>query len=317
MYRCPITYEILDHKGYSLQGLKKIHKDLTLLNPLPFNRQSFLLEAALRANKMSIQGVQPKLSAVFSLKDACFKIVDSGGDFILKPPNIFPELPENEAVSMRLAAMIGIQVPTCGLVYMNDGNLAYFIKRFDRVPKGRRLAVEDFAQLLNAKRRTKYDSSVERVITVIDNYCTFPLVEKLEFFNRFVFNFIIGNEDMHLKNYSLIENQGKRTLAPAYDFVNSTIVLRNSIEQSALPLKGKKSNFNANILFEYLAKERLNLNDSIIIKVKDAFRKVVPDWIKTIDACFLSETMKDEYKNLIIQRTKLLNIYSEPLSKEV
>lgn len=314
MYRCPITYELLDHKGYSLNGLKTIHKDLTTLNPLPFNQQTLLQEVALHADKMSVQGVQPKLSAVFSLKNSCFTIVDSGGDYILKAPHIFPELPENEAVTMRLAAMVGIQVPTCGLVYTNDDNFVYFIKRFDRLTKGRRLAVEDFTQLLGEKRQTKYDSSVERVISVIDKYCTFPLIEKREFFIRFLFNFIIGNEDMHLKNYSIIENQGKRTLAPAYDFVNSTIALGGATEESALPLNGKKSNLNRKILFNYLAKERLNLNDSIILKVEGSFKNIIPGWLKTIDVCLLSATMKNKYKNLILKRTKLLGIYSAPES---
>lgn len=306
MYHCPITYLSIEEKGYSPQGLKLLHKNLKGLKPLPFDRQSLLQEAVFRSDKMSVQGVQPKLSATLSLKDTSFIIVDQGGDFILKPPNVFPELPENEAITMHLASIIGIKVPICGLLYAQDNTLVYFIKRFDRLPSRKRLAVEDFAQLMGKSRETKYDASVETIISVIDRYCTFPAIEKAEFFKRFIFNYLIGNEDMHIKNYSLIENQEKYELAPAYDFVNSAIALGGKTEESALSLKGKKSNLTYNILIDYLGKERLSLNNSTIDELKHLFKIAIPKWEELIEISFLSAYMKTQYINLLCQRARLL-----------
>ena len=103
-----------------------------------------------------------------------------------------------------LIKQFGIPTAENGLIYTSDDTLIYWIKRFDRIVKRQKLSVEDFAQLTGQKRTTKYYSSIEKLIYCIEEYCTFPVLEKLNFFRRFLFNFIIGNEDMHLKNYSLI-----------------------------------------------------------------------------------------------------------------
>lgn len=71
-------------------------------------------------------------------------------------------LPENEDLSMRLAAAAGLDTPLHGLIYAKDGSLTYFIKRFDQIGRNRKLAVEDFAQLMGLDRDTKYDASNQR-----------------------------------------------------------------------------------------------------------------------------------------------------------
>lgn len=197
-------------------------------------------EALARVGKMSIQGVQPKLSAKLKIKNNCFEIVDQGGHFILKPQNeYYPELPENEALTMSLAAHIGIEIPAHGLVYSKDGSMTYFIKRFDRTGHNK-LAVEDFAQLSQHDRATKYNSSMEKVAKIIAQYCSFPKIEWVNLFKLTLFNFLIGNEDMHLKNFSLITRGPKVSLSPAYDLLNTTIAQRHAQEEIALPINGKK-----------------------------------------------------------------------------
>lgn len=172
---CPITYETCEEK-YSLGGLKKLSGSLRDLQNLPYTASDQILEASARAPKMSIQGVQPKLSAVLNTRKSRFEIVDTGGRYILKPQNPqYRHLPENEDLSMRMAAAAGIPVPLHGLVYSKDGSLTYFIRRFDRVGK-KKIAVEDLSQLLGLSRDTKYDASMEKVAQVIDRYCTFPAV---------------------------------------------------------------------------------------------------------------------------------------------
>jgi len=111
---------------------------------------------------------------------------------------------------------------------------------------------------------------------------------------------------MHLKNYSLITDEGKITLAPAYDFLNSTIVLSGDIEESALTIKGKKKNLNKGIMIEYLGRERLGLTEKTILNVMDDIRTSVPQWEQLISLSFLSEENKDAYMTILHKRLKLL-----------
>ena len=303
MNRCPITYELCGTEKYSEKGLRLIAPKLTAFNDLPFTAAEQRQEAANRANKLSIQGVQPKLSAVISVVNQQFEIVNQFGNYIIKPQNdIFPELPENEDVTMKMAKVYGLEVPFHGLVYSKDGSLSYFIKRFDRYGKGKKYATEDFAQLSGNSRDTKYDYTMEKLVKVIDDYCTFPAIAKVDFFKRVLFCFITGNEDMHLKNFSVITKGGKTTLAPVYDFLNSSISIKNPQEELALSLKGKKSNFKSTELIDYYAKERLGLNDKTIDVILSDMNKSVSKWTELVEISFLSDGMKEKYLKLMENR---------------
>lgn len=305
MNRCPITYELCGTEKYSEKGLRLIAPKLTALNDLPFTAAEQRQEAANRANKLSIQGVQPKLSAVISVMKQQFEIVDQFGNYIIKPQNdVFPELPENEDVTMKMAKVYGLDVPFHGLVYSKDGSLSYFIKRFDRYSKGKKYATEDFAQLSGNSRDTKYDYTMEKLVKVIDEFCTFPAIAKADFFKRVLFCFITGNEDMHLKNFSVITKAGKITLAPVYDFLNSSISIKNPQEELALSLKGKKSNFKAAELIDYYAKERLGLTDKTIDVILLDMNKCVSKWTELVEISFLSDVMKEKYLKLMENRIK-------------
>jgi serine/threonine-protein kinase HipA len=283
------------------------HK-LTVLNDLPYTASELRREAANRAKKLSIQGVQPKLSANISVVDQEFKVVDQFGTYIIKPQNdIFPELPENEDLTMRMAKIFGIQVPFHGMVYGKDGSLSYFIKRFDRYGKGKKYATEDFAQLTGNTRDTKYRFSLEKLVPVIEEYCTFPVVEKVEFFKRIVYCFVTGNEDMHLKNFSLITKNGKTTLAPAYDLLNTSIAIKNPEEEIALTLKGKKSNLKASDFIDYYAKERLQLNERTIENIQQDMVKAKQQWRELISISFLSDDMREKYSQILEYRLNMFN----------
>ena len=300
---CPITYQPCDDKKYSANGLKLLSRNLTQLKDLPLTQEEQLREAAIRADKMSIQGVQPKLSAKLNVKDEVFDIVDRGGEYILKPQNNFyPELPENESLTMKLAELIGVEVPLSGMIYSSDGKFTYFIKRFDRYGRNKKLSLEDFAQLAGKSRETKYDYSMEKLITLIDTFCTFPAIEKVKLFRLSIFNFLIGNEDMHLKNFSLITRDNIVELSPAYDLLNTTIVVPKSQEEIALPLAGKKRNLSAKILIDYFAKERLKLNQTIISQVFNKINTEWNNWEKLIKISFLSNEMKEKYFELMKKR---------------
>lgn len=309
MKRCPITYDIIStEEDYSKRGLKLLSPALTHLEPLQYTAAEQRAEALELIGKMSIQGVQTKMSAKLNVSKNRFDIVAQGGTYILKPQSEFyPELPENEAISMTLAARVGIDVPVHGMVYSRDKSMTYFIKRFDRVSGKNKVNLEDFSQLSRVERDVKYKSSMEQVVDML-RYCTFPKIEAMELFKRTLFNFLIGNEDMHLKNFSLITRNNKITLAPAYDFVNSTIVLRGSQEELALPLNGKKKNLTRNDFVRYFAEGRLALNEKTIAHVFSQLEEAIPAWKELIRISFLSEQMKLAYIDLLEKRAKRLNL---------
>lgn len=303
---CPITYQPCGDKKYSDKGLKLLSRNLTQLKDLPLTQEEQLREAAIRADKRSIQGVQPKLSAKLNIKDEVFDVVDRGGEYILKPQNNFyPEMPENESLTMKMAELIGIEVPLSGMIYSSDGKFTYFIKRFDRYGRNKKLSVEDFAQLAGKSRETKYDYSMEKLVTLIDTFCTFPAIEKVKLFRLTIFNFLVGNEDMHLKNFSLITRDNKVELSPAYDLLNTTIVVPRTQEEIALPIAGKKRNLNAKILVDYFAKERMRLNDTIISQVLNKINSEWDNWKKLITISFLSNEMKEKYLELMEKRKEV------------
>jgi serine/threonine-protein kinase HipA len=310
MKYCPITYEIISNtQQYSKQGLKLLSPILKQLKPLEFNQQMLRIEAISRAGKMSIQGVQTKLSAQLNIKNACFDIVSENGHYILKPQSeYYQELPENEAISMSLAMMIGLEVPVHGLVYTQDNTLVYFVKRFDRVGHRQKIALEDFSQLSLQSRDTKYKSSMEKIADIVEKFCSFPKIEKVKLAKLTIFNFLIGNEDMHLKNFSLITQNEVISLAPAYDLLNTTIAVRSTKEELALPIRGRKNNLTESDLMGYYLEERLGLNKNILNKIREEFSQVIPHWKILLTHSYLSKNMQEAYLDLLSSRAKRLDL---------
>ncbi|MBO6577243.1 MAG: HipA domain-containing protein [Rhodothermales bacterium] len=310
--RCPLSYQPLeDERGrYSRQGLKRLSPKLRSLEPLPFSNEELRFEATARSGKMSIGGVQPKVSAVLKVSAGRFELVNSGGRYILKPDSPhYPEVPANEDVTMRMAQAAGLEVPVHGLIWTREQELCYVIRRFDRIARNRKVPTEDFGQLLGLRRDTKYESSIERVIGVVNDYCTFPLLEKTHLYRMILVAFLTGNEDLHIKNFSLITDASNTIkLSPVYDMLNSTIVLREPTEEMALTMAGKKSRFKREHFVTNLARERLGLNaksaDLVLSEVVDA----QAEWDRLLDACFLSEEKKESYREVLSERRARLEL---------
>lgn len=308
MRHCPITLiPVPEGVTYSQEGLRLLHPKLEELKPLDLSHEEQLRQARLRADKMSVQGVQPKLSAVLKVGDGRFEIVDRGGKFLLKPnPPPFDEVPANEAVTMTMAATAGIEVPDHGLVSAVDGSWVYFVRRFDRVGRSAKVHVEDFAQLTAATRETKYESSLERVAALVEKHCTFPAIEKPKLALRLLFCFLTGNEDMHLKNFSLQVAGGTVSLSPAYDLLNTTLVLEDAVEESALSLKGKKKKLTRELWIDYLCRERLGIPDPIIADLLGELAGAVPRWQELLAASCLSDEKSAAYASLLEERLERL-----------
>jgi serine/threonine-protein kinase HipA len=299
----------VDKGKYSEAGLRLLSAELQSLNDLEYTAEEQRKEAFNRSFKMSVQGIQPKLSARLNIKKEKFDIVDTGGRYILKPQHhYFAEMPENEDLTMKLAEAIGLEIPFHGLTWSKDNTLTYFIKRFDRKGQSEKVPVEDFAQLAGLSRDTKYEYSMEKVVGLINKFCTFPAIEKLILFKLVIFNYLIGNEDMHLKNFSVITEDRKVKLSPNYDLLNTTIEYRKADVEIALPLKGNKKNLTRNMLIKYFGIERCELTNKSVDKVLETIISAVPAWRELIDISFLTKTMKDKYHNLLNSRLTILNI---------
>ena len=214
------------------------------------------LKAQEMVGKMSISGVQPKLSVKLADRagNPHLEVTGESGQYILKPQvQAFANLPENEDLCMTIAEDLGIDAPAHCLVHLKDKSLAYVVKRFDR--EGcRKIHQEDFAQILG--KENKYDGSVEEIGRSLKAVSEVPGLDVQLFFERVVFNFLIGNGDAHVKNYSVIYNEeGLARLAPAYDLVCSRIVIPEEADESALTIQGKKSRIkrkDMELLAEYL-----------------------------------------------------------------
>ncbi len=252
----------------------------------------------------AITGVQPKLSLNIEKhknEPSRLTIVGFHGDFILKPPSsYFKELPENEDITMHLAGLVKMKTAQHGLIRLKSGDLAYITKRFDR-NKGKKIAVEDFCQLSENLTEHKYRGSIEKIGKLIYTFTKNQGYEAQRLFELVLFCYLTGNADMHLKNFSLIENAfGEFELSPAYDLVNTAIVMPEDKEESALNINGKKRKLNLDD-FKVLATS-LKINDKSLTAIYKRFETVLPVWISWIEHSFLSDEMKESYIGILKER---------------
>lgn len=254
---------------------------------------------------IAIPGVQPKLSMsiVKSAKetyDSRLTVVGAlGGQYILKPPaDKFPEMPENEHVTMRIAEAFEIRVVPSSLIRLASGELSYITKRIDRTRSGAKIHMLDMFQITEAF--DKYISSMEKVGKALHAYSSNTQLDKLFFFELSVFSFLTGNSDMHLKNFSMIESASGWVFAPAYDLLNVAIVFPEDTEELALTLDGKRNKLKKEH-FEKLAKV-LELTEK---QTQSVFKRMVknrPKAAEWIDQSFLSDELKTAYKELMQSR---------------
>lgn len=246
---------------------------------------------------VAVPGVQPKLSmSVFKDKNEGpnrLTVVGAlGGNYIFKPPSdVFPEMPENEHLTMRIAESFGIKAVEASLIRLGSGELSYLTKRIDRTSNGEKIHMIDMFQIIEAF--DKYKSSMERIGKVLQQHSENTLLDLLSFFELTLFSFITGNNDMHLKNFSMIKTHSGWSLSPAYDLLNVRIANQEDNEELALTLGGKKNKLTrAN--FEQFG-EDLGLNAKQIEGVFKRFAKNKEKAIHWIDQSFLSDVMKAAY----------------------
>ena len=312
MNKCLYCYQLLEKSqiDYHPACAKKLF-GTSALPALDFDLQQ--LEELARQNiilSKTVTGVQPKLSINVEKhrnEPSRLTIVGLHGDFILKPPTSqFRELPANEDITMHLAQLVKIKTASHGLIRLKSGELAYITKRFDR-NKGAKIAVEDFCQLSENLTEHKYRGSLEKIGKLTYAFTENQGFEAQRLFELVLFCYLTGNADMHLKNFSLIENPlGEYELSPAYDLLNTAIVMPEDTEETALTINGKKSKLNRND-FQVLATS-LKISNKSTNAIYTRFETVFPLWISWISQSFLSEEFKKDYISLIQQRHRRLFI---------
>lgn len=255
---------------------------------------------------VAITGVQPKLSLDLEKQKgepSRLTIVGLNGDYILKPSSKeYAELPENEDLTMHLAELVKIKTAQHSLIRLHSGELAYLTKRFDRKNKTK-IAVEDFCQLSGNLTEHKYRGSIEKIGKLTNQFTTNKGFEIQRLFELVLFSYLTGNTDMHLKNFSLIENNlGEYELSPAYDLLSTALVIHSDREESALTINGKKNRLQLKD-FNALA-ESLKINEKSLQAIYKRFHKVLPKWVSFIQQSFLSKETQISYIEIITKRNK-------------
>lgn len=261
-----------------------------------------LAEQVIRA-QTSLTGVQPKLSLNLNKHEDANRLTIVGlwGDYILKPQtNSYPQLPENEDLTMHMAEAVKISVVPHSLIKLADGELGYITKRIDRTKKGEKIDMEDMCQLTLHPTEYKYKGSHEQIAKTIMQYCETPKLDLTNHMQLLLFCFVTGNNDMHLKNFSLYRPMGSYKLSPAYDLINVAVANPKDKEELALTLNGRKSNLR---LSDFLhAASIMGLEENVVIKLIDSLQKALPKWKQLIHDSFLSDELKENYEQFIINR---------------
>jgi serine/threonine-protein kinase HipA len=261
------------------------------------------------ADQTSLTGVQPKLSLHLQQRSgsAHLTIVGLWGNYICKPQTPdYPQMPELEDLTMHLAELAKIKVVPHTLLRMSDGSLTYLTRRIDRTATGEKIAMEDFCQLTGHQTEHKYKCSYERVGKTLLQYTQTPQLDLINYFEIVLFCWLTGNNDMHLKNFSLYEptpDEGPR-LTPAYDLLNAVLVNPADDEELALTLNDRKKKLRRS---DFLAAaSTLGINASLVERLFAKYRNLLPRFEQMISTSFLSSELQEGYCALLRERISRL-----------
>ena len=271
------------------------------------------------ALRFSLAGVQLKFSAVMEASGGLtIPASGVGGSWIVKlPSREFAGVPENEFSMMKLASLIGMNVPAIDLVSIDAiknlpdgidkiGNHAFVIERFDRLSDGSRVHIEDFAQVYGLYPEDKYGNgtfrNIAQVIAAEGNDA-----DIIEYVRRLTFNMLIGNADMHMKNWSLIYPDRRYvSLAPAYDFVATVPYIPGDATNMKISRAKVFSAFSVDEL-EHLAVKAAIPKKMAIDAAKETVRLFREHW----EAEAANLPMSDEVRSAVETHMKTVPILEE------
>ena len=309
MCKCLYCYKELEggQKDFHPRCARKFFgtKDVPLLE-YKHEELDQLAEQVIRS-QTSLTGVQPKLSLNLDKHDGCSRLTIVGlwGDYIFKPQTeSYEQLPENEAPPPPPPPPPRISVVPHSLIRLADGKLGYITKRIDRTENGEKIDMEDMCQLTLHPTEYKYKGSHEQIAKTIMQYSNTPKLDLTNYMQLLLFCFITGNNDMHLKNFSLYRPAEDYQLTPAYDLLNVAIANPKDKEELALTLAGKKTKLR---LADFLnAAKTMRLEENVVQRLVAGLHKVFPKWQQLIKDSFLSEDQKQAYEELVTARLNRL-----------
>lgn len=214
-------------------------------------------------------------------------------------------MPEVEDLTMHLAEVARIEVVPHTLMRMADDTLCYLTRRIDRTPAGEKVAMEDMCQLTERQTEHKYKSSYERIGKAVLKYSSLPKMDVTNFFELVLFSWLTGNNDMHLKNFSLYEAADKIRLTPAYDLLNAAIINPKDDEELALTLNGRKKKLQREDFIKAAA--ILGIENVIVERLINRYVKLLPKFETVIQSSFLSAELKEKYGELLRGRIARLS----------
>lgn len=263
------------------------------------------------SQRITVPGVQPKLSLGFTDQEENKRLTIVGaldGKYILKPPySQYPQMPELEALSMLMAQACGIATVPFLLIPLKGGELAYLTRRIDRDQEKNKYAMEDACQFTERLTEHKYRGSYEQIARAIIKYNGNRLMDVVHFYEQVIVSYLIGNNDMHLKNFSLISAEtNSYQLAPAYDMLAVKLLMPEDDEDLALTLNGKKRKLKRKDFNEAM------LNAGIPKKaIENLWRRItkgMQGWPDLIENSFLHIAQKSNLNDLINMKSKIFRI---------
>ena len=306
MSNCLFCYQPVETESYH-PNCSKMFFGVTRIPMLELNKEQLNQLAVNTVNELvGLTGVQPKIS--LSLQEGNKRLTLGGlwNEYILKPQSSeFAFMPEVEDLTMHLANLFKIETAKHALIPTTTGELAYITKRFDR-SKNKKIHVEDFCQLSELLTEQKYKSSYERAGKIIKKYATNSGLDVTKYFRLVLFCFLTGNNDMHLKNFSLIHTDIGVLFSPAYDLLNVNLIYPEDKEDLALTLNGRKRKINRTDFDQFAINIRLTttVRDNIYKDFSKQFKQAY-QWI---DSSFLTDEYKERYVQILDEKRKQISL---------
>lgn len=325
---CPSTLAS-GYNTYSPVALRRLFdgKKVSPFMDLLYDDDQSSEEVVDNVKRISISGVQEKLSAIVIKGKISLTPAGEQGRYIIKPaPNnktlrFRQFIPANEHLTMQIARQVfDIQTAENGLIFFMDGNPAYITKRFDISVDGTKIKQEDFASIIGKSSLThgdyyKYTGSYEDIALHIKKHVAAWKAETVKFFRLVVFNYLFCNSDAHLKNFSLQQTpDGDYILSPAYDLMNASL----HIDDSDFALEhGLSEHFDKSDIYSrtgHPCREdfesfgmMIGLNELQIKKVITPFLESKEAVYSLIENSFLDDRLKRMYKRSYEQRIARFN----------
>lgn len=304
MTNCSFCYKRVEtgwyHPACSMKFFGTTHVPV-----LELDREKLNKLAQITVNeRLALTGVQPKISVSLNGErgNKRLTLVGLWGDYILKPQSAdFPFMPEIEDLTMHLARLFKIETAEHALIRTSTEELVYITKRFDR-KKGKKIHVEDLCQLSELLTEQKYKSSYERVGKIIRQYTANSGLDAISYFRLVLFSFLTGNNDMHLKNFSLMHSDKGILLAPAYDLLNVNLIYPKDKEDLALTLAGRKRKIKRPD-FDQLAFS-LGITEVVRNNIYKDFSKQMDKSRDWIGRSFLTDKYKEGYEKTLRYKLK-------------